>query len=533
MKYLLTFLLVFFGVWCTTAQTDYEPFQVELEAWEVPAAPGVQSYAWASHDGLWLICGGQVAGLHDHRPPFSFLPETRNTNLFVIDPEAQLVWTASTASLPPAVREQLAASNPEFYQLEDQLFYVGGYGYDAVSDDWITHPALLVLDVPALIDAIQNQQPLSDHIRRLEDPKLAVTGGYLGYIDGQFYLAGGQNFEGRYNPHNGPSFVQEYTDEIRIFEIADDGSQLTLTNYQAWHDEAELHRRDYNMLPQIFPDGDYGYTIFSGVFRPDVDLPWLNTVDFQPDGYQVIADFEQLLNQYHTAHLPIYDSQYNAMHSLFFGGIGMYYPGPDLVLLQDSLVPFVKTISRVTRLADGAMSENLLEMEMPGYFGASAEFIPHPEAPLAGEGILDLSSLPQEKTLIGYIYGGIESTQSNIFMQFSGSSEATGKIFKVYITRGVSQTNYRLENPAAELIRSLYPNPASNRLTVGFELKQSVATFWEIIDSTGEIVYKIQDPIRSAGLYEVGLNLPKLAPGLYFLRLEAGGQSDVRRFGVE
>ena len=33
----------------------------------------------------------------------------------------------------------------------------------------------------------------------------------------------------------------------------------------------------------------------------------------------------QLLNQYHTASLPVYAEDPYAMHTLFFGGIGLYY----------------------------------------------------------------------------------------------------------------------------------------------------------------------------------------------------------------
>ena len=89
---------------------------------------------------------------------------------------------------------------------------------------------------------------------------MAVTGGYLGLLNDEFYLVGGQRFMGRYNPMGpdfGPGFIQEYTNAIRRFRIADDGTErYAITDYEETVDTAELHRRDYNLVPQIFPNGE-------------------------------------------------------------------------------------------------------------------------------------------------------------------------------------------------------------------------------------------------------------------------------------
>jgi hypothetical protein len=42
---------------------------------------------------------------------------------------------------------------------------------------------------------------------------------------------------------------------------------LSISNYQTVTDAVHLHRRDYNLLPQVFPNGELGYTISSGVFK--------------------------------------------------------------------------------------------------------------------------------------------------------------------------------------------------------------------------------------------------------------------------
>ena len=117
--------------------------------------------------------------------------------------------------------------------------------------------------------------------------------------------------------------------------------------------------------------------MFSGVFQHDVDLPFLNSVDVFPSGYIVNNNFNQYLSQYHSAHLPIYDEANNTMHTVFFGGLSQFTLNANGNLVEDANVPFVKTISRVTRLSDGAMEEVKLDIEMPTLVGSGAEFIPH------------------------------------------------------------------------------------------------------------------------------------------------------------
>ncbi len=82
-----------------------------------------------------------------------------------------------------------------------------------------------------------------------------------------FYLVGGHLFDGKYNPMGNPTYIQEYTNQIRKFAIDNSGSQLSYHNYSAITDPVHLRRRDYNLLPQIFPNGEQGgLTVSSGGF---------------------------------------------------------------------------------------------------------------------------------------------------------------------------------------------------------------------------------------------------------------------------
>ncbi|MDA9774517.1 T9SS C-terminal target domain-containing protein, partial [Saprospiraceae bacterium] len=85
-------------------------------------------------------------------------------------------------------------------------------------------------------------------------------------IDDIFYLVGGHKFMGRYNPmgpDHGPGFEQEYTNEIRKFSI-DFYGPLSVEIQDVIHDEMNLHRRDYNLVPYL-SDDERELMIYSGV----------------------------------------------------------------------------------------------------------------------------------------------------------------------------------------------------------------------------------------------------------------------------
>ena len=175
-------------------------------------------------------------------------------------------------------------------------------------------------------------------------------------------------------PTHGPGFVQEYTNSIRKFTLADNGSTISINHLPSFVDSVYLHRRDYNAEAQILPNGKEGITMFSGVFQKTVNLPFLNSVNIDSSGYTVNNNFQQHYNHYHCAVLPLYSNSNNEMHNVFFGGIAQYYDSAG-ILVQDNNVPFVKTIARVTRNASGVLSEHKLPIEMPVFLGAGSESV--------------------------------------------------------------------------------------------------------------------------------------------------------------
>lgn len=413
------------------------PLHVSIEPIQIEGLNGKQSFAIGQNEGKWLIIGGRKDGLHRRQPWATFDSEGQNNLMIVVDPVRMLSWSAPLSSLPVSIQEQLTSTNMEFYQEGDFLYIIGGYGYSKTMDDHITYPYMTALKVPEVIKAIIKGDSLTAWFRQIKDEQFAVTGGYLNKIYHTFYLTGGQRFDGRYNPMGHPSYVQAYTNSIRKFKLLDNGSKISITHLTTITDTVNLHRRDYNVIPQILPDGQEGLTAFSGVFQVDADLPFLNCVNIDSTGYHVNNDFSQYYNQYHCAHIPLYSADSNEMHNLFFGGIAQYSDSAGIRIKNDN-VPFVKTITRVTRDRYGIMTEYILPVAMPSYLGAGSEFIPVRNLPTYENGVIKLDEIQRDSLLIGYIFGGISSTQAEIFWSNNGTqSTASNVIYKVYLNKNL------------------------------------------------------------------------------------------------
>ena len=372
MRYLFAYIIVIVLSVSSFAQQSFN-YSVELEPVVISDLPGLHSYALGQNDGKWLVIGGRKDGMHARQPFTSFPSSQNNTEIYVIDVNSQQFWSASLNTLPPGIFEQLQSTNMNFHQDHDTLYIIGGYGFSSILDDHITYPNLTTVQVSEVINAVINETSIIPYFKQITDTLFAVTGGQLGKIGNSFYLVGGHRFDGLYNPVGNPTFTQSYTNQIRKFNILNSGAVLSFSDVSATTDPIHLRRRDYNLIPQIFPDGEEGYTISSGAFQSNADLPFLYPVDIKESGYLPVTEFNQYLSNYHSAKACLFDNAVNQMHTLFFGGMSQYYY-QDGNLIQDDQVPFVKTISRLTRDSDGTLHEFQLQTEMPGLQGASAEF---------------------------------------------------------------------------------------------------------------------------------------------------------------
>ena len=465
--------------WAFLLNAQSAPFSVVLTPVSIAGLDGLQSFAVGQHQGKWLLVGGRLDGLHRRQPFATFDLAGHNRVLRVVDPLNGQQWSAPLTTLPVGMQEQLASTNMQFYQEGDYLYCLGGYGYSATAGDHVTFAKLTAIKVPEVIEAIVNKRDIAPYFRQITDPLFQVTGGKLKKIEDRYYLLGGQKFMGRYNPMgptHGPGFEQQYTEAVRVFTLKDDGSTIAVQHLQSWSDKALFHRRDYNAEAQILPDGQQGITMFSGVFQTAVDLPFLNSVTLNATQYKEDSAFQQYYNHYHCATLPLYSEKDNAMHTVFFGGIAQFYDSAG-TLVRDNNVPFVKTIARVTRDSRGQMAEYKLPVEMPALLGAGSEFIPNESLPRYKNGVIRLDALPEDGTLVGYVYGGISSKAPNIFWINDGTqSTAHHQIFGVYVTRNPSVGAHDLNEQSLGTLRlQAYPNPThTGALWAQFHLEKDV-----------------------------------------------------------
>ena len=206
MKIKIFFLFVL-TIWCQTIFPQTKPLDIYLEPISISGLAGLQAYAFGQHNGVWLLVGGRLDGLHRRQPFAAFDIAGNNNQLIVIDPVAKQKWTAPLTSLSVSIREHLSSTNMQFHQEGDFLYVIGGYGYHAASGEKITFNHLTAIDVPAAIQAVISANDVSSAIRQISDPLFAVTGGHLKKINDSYFLIGGHKFDGDYNPMGHATYV--------------------------------------------------------------------------------------------------------------------------------------------------------------------------------------------------------------------------------------------------------------------------------------------------------------------------------------
>ncbi|MBK8847737.1 MAG: hypothetical protein IPO27_14825 [Bacteroidetes bacterium] len=500
-------------------------FAIQIDTAPITVMPAWHSGAVSHHNGYWILIGGRVNGLHGFQPANGFPLAGANQNIYVIDYKNDVVYSQSVAAYNSALYDHLTASSYQFLQRDSILYISGGYGFGSASFDYITFPLLTAVNLNRLISDVISQTSAEALFKTYTDTVMAVTGGQMMLRDNRFSIVFGHRFDGYYSENDSSGFyVQHYTNQIRSFEIIDTNNYLGIANYTTVYDSLNFHRRDYNLVPQIFPNGKPGHTAFTGVFRYEADLPFLDCINIDSAGsWQLIPNFNQNLNQYHTATMPVYDAVNNDMHNVFFGGMSLYYL--DSITSQpviDTMVPFVNTISKVVRKSDSSMVESAFGVRMPALLGTNAHFIPADGVDMYDNGVIKLNAL-SGNTLVGYIAGGIKSPAPNISKTGVWVSSAVSTVYRVWVDPSATKINdLPVTNTIYDLI--VYPNPAADYFTFQFNAinaGEAVATLYEVGSTRTIWKKKIQllkgsnkfliDQVRlSAGTYAVEVEFEQL-----------------------
>ncbi|HEY0031099.1 MAG TPA: T9SS type A sorting domain-containing protein [Bacteroidia bacterium] len=491
------------------------PFTVQIEAIIGTTVPGIHSYAFAQSGDKWLFIGGRTNGLHGLNSSGGFPPEYKNDAVIVIDTTAWTFYSADLNQVPLAIADPMRSSNMQYIQDGNYLYMIGGYGYDSIASIFASFPKLTAIHVDNMISAVINAQPIAPSIRQVTDTNFSICGGELGKIGSDFYLMFGHNFGGRYTDPPTPLFTQTYSDQIKKFSLNDDGTTITLSGFTYQTDTNNFHRRDLNIAPIVKPDGSYGIGAYGGVFRKDSNLPFREPIRVSAGGAMVDMAYQQVMNHYTCAVMPIYDSATQIMYTTFFGGISLYdYNDTTNLLIRDADVPFINDITTMSVHADGTTEETILPVKFSGLLGSNAKFIPTQLLPTYSNEVIKIRDLSNTKILAGYIYGGIRAQEGNF-----GSSSANDSIYRVYIT---PNNNVGIEEESNVISNAqLFPNPSSSSTTLLFSLKKAAYLRISLQDITGKEVMKITQEEMQKGNQKVTINTSALSPGIYICRIRS------------
>jgi hypothetical protein len=267
--------------------------------------------------------------------------------------------------------------------------------------------------------------------------------------------------------------------------------------------------------------GERKYVISSGVFQPQVDLPFLYPVDLNSNGIVADTGFSQRLSNYHSAKASIYDPSNQSMHYLFLGGISQYqYQNGQVV--ADATVPFVRTISRLTRTSQGQWSEFPLGM-MPGYLGAGAELvIDHQNPAFNSDEIFTLpsSNLP-DSLFLGWMVGGISSSIPNAFTSNStGSTSANPLVYEVWLKNNRVATTTMEETSPYGLW-----NSSNQELWIRWEMKAGGSVKLSLTSLEGKSVRKRVIKTVEPGFREHVWDVQDLSAGMYVFQIQWEGKT--------
>jgi hypothetical protein len=527
-KFAFCFSIFFICVQTAVAQYGkLPPFQLQLEAIGGTNIPGLHSFAFAQSGDKWLFIGGRTNGLHGLNNNGGFPGEYKNDAVIVIDTVTWNFYQADLNQLPQNLAAPMRSTNMEYIQNGDYLYMVGGYGYDSINENFVTFPTLTAVHVNNMIDAVIHAKPITSCIRQVTDTNMTVCGGDLVKLGTDYYLMFGHNFKGTYDPNAASVlFTQQYSNRIKKFNLSDNGTTISLSNFSYITDTINFHRRDLTTCPFIQPDGSFGIGSYGGVFKKNADMPYLEPILLSANGTTSIKAYQQVMSQYTCAVLPAYDAVRKDMYTTFFGGISLYdyNPGTGLVV-KDTTLPFISDVTTLNVSANGSMEERVLPLQLPGLLGSNARFILNKAISTYANEVVNLQQLPKTQSLAGYIVGGIKAEKGSL-----GKSVANTTIYRVYITPSPTLSIDESSN-VQEL--NLFPNPASQHTMLEFTLKNTEHIQVRLTDITGKELELVQDGLLQKGVNQVIIDVSRCKTGFYFCEVQSSTGKIVQKLLVK
>lgn len=441
------------------------PYSITLTGFSISGFPGVHSAVVAGAPEKLLVFGGRRNGLHgfpgghDAAKGPAFPKTEANDTIYALNlTTKQLLGSASVGTLPVKIANQLKATNLQYEMLNGWLYVMGGYGQDPQKGSLTTLGYVTVINFDALANAVINKQPLDGafanaNIVQFDHLALAITGGDLELLpDGSggtmFVLAFGQQYDGEYTPGGG-LVNQNYADGVRLFKFAGSPKPTSINFVNSipnppgtqMDPENQFHRRDLTMKASVDASGNRRLVAYGGVFKGGRFEGFLNPVFVNPGANTVTVtantSTSQLMSQYDTAAIQLYDSTARIIYTTFLGGISQYYWDSTTNSLKRDPVdiskgidglPFINSISTLKMPTSNDTGTQYLHV---GQTFAPSSGIPQcssgtstAAAPLGGaetkfviasgiqqvtSGVITLNSIAST-SVVGYLIGGIAAT---------------------------------------------------------------------------------------------------------------------------
>jgi Secretion system C-terminal sorting domain len=500
------FLLAQFG--------SMPPFTISVEAIPNVSIIGLHSGAMAQLGNKLLYVGGRTNGLHGLNSNSGFPGEYKNEELIVIDTTDWTTTTASLNQLPLSFADPLRSANMQYIQDGNYLYMIGGYGWDSIVQDFVTFPTLSSIDVSGIINAIEQNQSVAPFIRQISNTELSVCGGEFKKLNNEFYLMYGHEFMGRYSNPSAPLFTQQYSNSIKKFNINNDGINLSISSIVKETDTINFHRRDLNTAPIVFSDGSFGIGTYGGVFKPNVDLPFLEPIIIGNSSNAQVSTYQQQMSHYTTSVIPLYDSISQKMYTVFLGGISMNKYNETTNQIQfDSLVPFISSINTLTMNASNQFEERIMPNKLPGLLGSNSTFVLNEYTSHYTNGVIKFRNLSNNKNLIGYMIGGIRATTPNL-----GLSYANDSVYRIYLSPDFSVNTTDKNSLVNNFL--IYPNPANNQFTLYFDLKNCEAYTVEINDLFGNKIIQRNEINTNGKSQKISISTTDWKNGMYFCNIK-------------
>ncbi len=473
------------------------PYSIALKSFSIAGFPGVHSAVVAGAPEQLVVLAGRRNGMHgfpsgkNAAAGPSFPKMEANTTVYVLDLVHQkLLGSASVTSLPAPIASQLQATKAQSQLFNGWLYILGGYGPDPKSGTLTTLATATAINFQALVKAVTSKQPLDAafagaNIVQFQHPALALTGGELALLRDasgatDFVLAFGQQYAGEYTAGGG--LVQQvYANGVRIFQFTfAAGNKPTAIKFVAavpdptqvqQNPENPYHRRDYTLKASIDAKGARRLAAYGGVFKGGRLEGYLNPVFISPGTNTVTLtpnNTAQLMNQYGTAAIQLFDKSGATMYTTFFGGISQFHwDAAAKKLVHDKVdvaknidgLPFINSIATLkmsTATDTGAQFLHLGQTFAPSgmiptcggkpapYDGTDAAFVIAGGVPQTTEGVIALNGVTKAG-VIGYIVGGIASTAP--YPGSTNASCASPLIFQVTLDPKTPSNTMQLTMP--------------------------------------------------------------------------------------